>query len=121
MMDSHLTERALEALAHDRMDLVAAPELEHFEHCGACQEQVGELMRMSHELSQAMRSEAALDFDLDSIVTAAMASAFAEDAAQEAVQAPATHVVQPHLSQSFTGPTRVASLAALSAHVPVSM
>ena len=109
MMDSHLTERALEALAHDRMDLVAAPELEHFEQCAACQEQVAELMRMSEDLSLAMRSEAPLDFDLDAIVTAAMASAFADDSAEgvlEAQAAPVAHVAGPQLSQPFTGPTR---------------
>src|SRR5688500_9059026 len=74
MMDPHLTERALEALAHDRPDLVSAAERGHLQQCDECQAGVADLRGMSSDLSLAMRAEPALDFDLDAMVSAALLS-----------------------------------------------
>jgi hypothetical protein len=112
MMDPHLTERALEALAHDRADLAEGFERSHLARCPECQAQVAELRAESHDLSAALRSELSLDldFDLSGMVSAAMLSALEPEVEHVTALAPARAPLQAELQvepmPGFTAPSR---------------
>lgn len=74
-MSRHLSEGAIEALAHGRTELVDEFERLHAEECHACAAQVAETEALSASLSRAMVDVALPSMDLDAMVAEALAHA----------------------------------------------
>jgi hypothetical protein len=82
MMDPHLSEDVIEALAHDRFDLAPSEAVGHVASCADCRARVDETRELSFSLRDALRGDARLDFDLDAIVQSAVAAGHAAPAVE---------------------------------------
>ena len=69
-MSRHLIESEIEALAHDREELVAESERAHLTVCETCAEDVRSTRALSLDLAVSLRHELALpEFSLDDLVS----------------------------------------------------
>jgi hypothetical protein len=84
MMDPHLSEDVIEALAHDRFELAPSGAADHVASCAECRALVEETRALSFSLRDALRENTALDLELDAIVSAAVAAGL-EPERQEAL------------------------------------
>jgi hypothetical protein len=73
-MTSHLSEEAVEALAHDRSDLVDEAERAHARACEPCLARVEEARALSFDFAQAFAAHPA-EGEVDALVRAAMSQA----------------------------------------------
>ncbi len=75
MTEPHLTEVAVEALAHGRPELVDAPGRAHVARCADCAAAVEEARLLSEGAAEALRAATPLADDLDTLIAGAMAKA----------------------------------------------
>jgi hypothetical protein len=82
MMDPHLSDDVIEALAHDRLDLAPSEAADHVAGCAECRALVEEAQALSFSLRDALwssRENTALDLELDAIVSAAVTAGLSPD------------------------------------------
>jgi hypothetical protein len=84
-MDKHLTEASIEALSHDREDLVSAADREHLLVCEQCQLTVERSLGLSQEVNAALAHFHPSELEIRALVRDALAQA---DAAPEVLPSP---------------------------------